>query len=66
MRITTDIKAALQDKGNRATALSEIMRQNHADNIKDTPIEDIAQWIDDVIIEWVAEYKQEIAEGRHP
>ncbi len=63
MRITTDLPTALADQGNRAEALSQIMRSNEDADVEGTPVEDMAEWIDDVIIQWVDQYKQEIAEG---
>lgn len=66
MRITTDLTAALADQGNRTEALSQIMRSNEDADVEGTPVKDMAEWINDVIIEWVEQYKQEIAQGLHP
>jgi len=59
MRITTDRKAALADASNRAEAMRQMLTGNpHI--LKGVSIEDTAQWIDDIINDWVDELRHDL------
>ena len=62
MRITTNRKAALGDRTNRAEALSQL-RRDDKDFLILMSADDVEQSIDDVINEWVDELKHDLESG---
>ena len=62
MRITTDRKAALADKGNRSVALHQVTNL-HGQYANGLSIDEVEQEIDDLINEWVDELRRDLEQG---
>ena len=65
MRMTVYKQTALADESNRAAAEKQL-HLSDPELFAGCDSDEREQWIDDVIIEWVDQYRQKVAESLHP
>ena len=62
MKITTDFSIARKNSANRHYALEQI-KQSDAALLGGLTIDEREEWIDDVILDWCDQLRDEIAQG---